>query len=54
VTSAQAIRLQATWRAVVGRPRCLHLNQEVERGEKGMVTATYHCLACGEAVLLIY
>jgi hypothetical protein len=54
MTSAEAVSLQVTWKQQVGRPRCMHLNQEVQRSEDGIVTATYHCLACGEAVLRIY
>ena len=51
---ARAIELREEWNQRVDRRPCQHQNQEIERGESGTVEITYHCLACGQAVLRIY
>jgi hypothetical protein len=54
MTKHQAAELREKWKQQVDRQPCQHLEQEVDRGEKGIVTATYYCLTCGKAVLRIY
>jgi hypothetical protein len=54
MTKAQAIALREKWKQRGNRHPCKHLEQEVDRSENGIVTATYHCLTCGKAVLRIY
>jgi hypothetical protein len=54
VTKRQAVELRKKWKQRGDRQPCQRLEQEVERGENGIVTATYHCLTCGKAVLRIY
>jgi len=51
---AQTVELHEKWEQQVDHQLCTHRNQEVERGDDGVVTATYHCLTCGKAVFRIY
>jgi hypothetical protein len=54
MTKRQAAELRKKWKQRVDRQPCQHRNQEVERSEDGIVTATYYCLTCGKAVIRIY
>jgi len=54
MTKARAIELREEWNQRVNRQPCEHQNHEIERGESGIVKITYHCLACGQAILRIY
>jgi hypothetical protein len=53
-SKAQAAELRKKWNQRADRNRCTHPKQEVERGEDGMVTATYYCITCGKEMLLVY
>jgi hypothetical protein len=53
MTKGQAVKLREKWEQQVGRQPCKHPDLEVEHSEDGIVTATYHCLTCGNAVVQI-
>jgi hypothetical protein len=53
MTRVQGGELPESWKERVGRHLDHELDQEVEYGEAGMVSATLHCLTCGEVVLRI-
>jgi hypothetical protein len=54
MTYGQSAELREQWKLQVDHQPCLHRTQEVVRGQDGIVTATYHCLTCGKAILRIY
>lgn len=50
MTKAQADEVRVKWKQRVHPLPCEHLNQELESGDAGYLTGTYHCLDCGESV----
>jgi hypothetical protein len=54
MTNRQAFELREKWKQCVDHQPCQHQNQAVERGQDGIVSATYYCCTCGTVVLRIY
>jgi hypothetical protein len=50
MTTAEAEALRVKWKQRVHPLPCQHLNQELESGDAGYLTGTYHCLDCGEPI----
>jgi hypothetical protein len=53
MTEVRGVELPEKWKERVGRHLDHELDQEVEYGEDGMVSASLRCLRCGEEVLQI-
>jgi hypothetical protein len=52
MTTVQAAALRTKWKQRADPQPCMHPTLELERNDSGSFTGNYHCIVCGQSIVL--